>query len=245
MAFSLGFFLNRVFVVSILIIMVSFFCETGLSAAESRESERIKINVFAVVSPELEKLVGDLSAALKSDLGLETFPMQGFQIHCTLYMTQYPADAKDDVLRIVSELASEVAEFEVLANEIEITEGNWYFINFERSRNLQTLADLALKRLAPLRIASDFVPNWAKAFPRKLEYIRQYGSPNVLEEFSPHLTMLAREDGEALKRFTESHKKSGLFGIPLKGRVTAIGAGIADRNGQIKTPLVIIPLKKE
>ena len=100
-----------------------------------------------------------------------------------------------------------------------------------------------VEMLAPMRAKSDFIPDWAKEFPTKVEYISKYGSPNVYSEFNPHLTFLARSDEEKLQRFNKKHADSD-FAKVIGGSVVAIGAGIADHNGQIKEPLKIFPLKK-
>ncbi len=65
----------------------------------------------------------------------------GYQVHCTLYMTQYPAEARDKVRSKIKRLADGVREFRVSTTGLEITSGNWFFINLERNRNLQALSD--------------------------------------------------------------------------------------------------------
>ena len=97
--------------------------------------------------------------------------------------------------------------------------------------------------LAPLRAKSDFVPDWAKEFPTKVEYISKYGSPNVYSEFNPHLTFLAKSDAEKLQNFSKKHENSD-FAKAVAGRIVAVGAGLADRDGQMKEAWKIFPLQK-
>jgi hypothetical protein len=214
-----------------------------IASAQSDKPQFEKINVFAVVSQNIENAFTDAAKALKEEEGLEAFPLLGYQTHCTLYMTQYPEGTKDSVLAKIAELASNTREFEINSTGLEITSGNWYFMNLERNRNLQTLSDNVVEMLAPLRAQSDFIPDWAKEFPTKLEYIAKYGSPNVYSEFNPHLTFLAKSDEEKLQRFNKKHADSD-FAKVIGGSVVAIGAGIADRDGQMKEPWKIFPLKK-
>lgn len=201
-----------------------------------------KINVFAVVSENIETAFKKAATVLKEEEGVDSFPLQGLQIHCTLYMTQYPAGLKDQVLAKIAELASNTKQFDSKTTGLEITSGNWFFLNLERNRNLQTLSDSVVAILAPMRAKSDFIPEWAKAFPNKVEYISKYGSPNVYEEFNPHLTFLSRAETEKLQNFMKNHEKSD-FAQTITGKVVAIGAGIADRNGQIPEPWQIFPLQ--
>jgi len=213
------------------------------SAQKSERPPQDKINVFVVVSENIENSFKDAAKALHEEEGLESFPFLGYQAHCTLYMTQYPVGLQKEVLNKIEELASNTTEFAINSTGIGMTSGNWYFMNLERNRNLQTLCDSAVELLAPLRAKSNFVPDWAKEFPTKVEYISKYGSPNVYDEFNPHLTFLAKSDAEKLQNFTKKHENSD-FAKPVAGKIIAIGAGIADRDGQIKEPWKVFPLKK-
>ncbi|OGK12242.1 MAG: hypothetical protein A2W80_02335 [Candidatus Riflebacteria bacterium GWC2_50_8] len=202
-----------------------------------------KINVFCVVSDNIETAFKDAAKALQEEEGLEAFPVKGYQTHCTLYMTQYPLGMQNEVLAKIEALASGTKEFAVNSTGLEITSGNWFFMNIERNSSLQKLSDTLVEQLAPLRAKSDYVPDWAKEFPTKVEYISKYGSPNVYSEFNPHLTFLAKSDAEKLQRFTGKHADSDFAKI-IAGHVVAIGAGLADRDGQIKEPWKIFPLQK-
>jgi 2'-5' RNA ligase len=213
-----------------------------VSAQKDKRPPIEKINVFAVVSPNIEIAFKDAASALYQEQGLEAFPLKGYQVHCTLYMTQYPEGSKDNVLAKVEELASRTSEFSVNSTGLAITSGNWFFMNIERNRNLQTLSDAVVEALAPLRAKSNYIPEWAKEFPNKVEYIAKYGSPNVYSEFNPHLTFLAKSELEKLQKFTQKHAESD-FAKVIAGKIVAIGAGIADRDGQIKEPWKIFPLQ--
>ena len=67
-------------------VLTSSSLEAQTPAAETPVNE--KINVFAVVSPEIETACLEAARTLMQEESLESFPLQGFQIHCTLYMTQ-------------------------------------------------------------------------------------------------------------------------------------------------------------
>lgn len=226
------------------IVLLLFILVSVIASAQKEERPPLdKINVFVVVSESIENAFKDAAKVLHEEEGLESFPFLGYQAHCTLYMTQYPVGLQNEVLAKIEELASNTREFAVNSTGIEMTSGNWYFMNIERNHNLQALSDSVVELLAPLRAKSDFVPDWAKEFPTKVEFISKYGSPNVYSEFSPHLTFLANSDAEKLQSFTEKHLNSD-FAKPVTGKIVAIGAGIGDRDGQIKEAWKIFPLKK-
>ena len=233
------------FILISLLIALSFILASRVEA-QSPTSDRPaveKINVFAVVSQEIESACLDAARTLMQEEALESFPLQGYQIHCTLYMTQYPQGSLEKIAAVVSEIASNTREFEVKSTGQEITAGSWFFLNLDRNRNLQTFSDTTVEKLAALRSPSNFIPDWAKSFPNKVEYISKYGSPNVYAEFNPHLTLLAQSDEEKLQRFMKAHSESS-FAKPITGKVVAIGLGIADRNGQMQNPFKIFPLQQ-
>lgn len=215
---------------------------TAIVTAQNSPARKLdKINVFAVVSPAIEKSFRDAAGILQEEEGLAAFCLSGHQIHCTLYMTLYPENLQETILGKIADFAAQTKVFSISTTGLEITSGNWFFMNLERNHNLQTMCNALVELLAPLRAPSDHVPGWAKEFPTKVEYITKYGSPNVYDEFNPHLTFLAPSDGKALLRFVDKHADSE-FARPITGQIIAIGAGIADRNGQIQEPLAIFPL---
>jgi 2'-5' RNA ligase len=224
----------------ILIVFVAFFFACVLANAEPK-TKLENINVFAVVSKNIEQSFIDAAKLLKQEEGLEAFPVKGYQVHCTLYLTMYPAGLKDELTEKVKKLASQTNTFEVSTAGLEITSGNWFFMSIEPDENLQNLSNQVVRILSPLRSSSDFVPDWAKAFPNKVEYIKKYGSPNVLKEFNPHLTFLSSSNKEKLERFVENHKNSSFAG-KIEGEVVGIGLGKADKNGQISEVWHIFPL---
>jgi 2'-5' RNA ligase len=227
-----------------LLLVVLLIANSAVTFAKANENVPVfeKINVFAVLSQNIEESFKQTASALKNEENVDSFPTLGFQVHCTLYMTQYPVGSKDQVLARIEQLASTTRQFDISTTGLELTSGNWFFMNLERNRNLQSLSDTVVNQLEPLRFKSDFVPQWAKAFPNKLEYIKKYGSPNVFAEFNPHLTFLARADAEKLQRFMKNHENSD-FVKPVTGKIIGIGAAIADRNGQIPEVWKIFPLQ--
>lgn len=213
-------------------------------ATEEKTQYPLKINVFAVVSDNIEAEFKNAADLLYEEEEIETFPKSGMQVHCTLYMTGYPHDAKDEIIEKVKELAAKTIQVPITTSGLEITAGNWFFLNLTRTRDLQTLSDTVLSILSPLRAKSDFVPEWAKSFPSKLDNIKLYGSPNVLGEFSPHLTFLASADRTQLENFSKRHTDSS-FAQQIEGKVIAIGIGEADAAGQIEAPWHIFPLQEQ
>jgi hypothetical protein len=203
----------------------------------------VKLNIFAVLSPEIEAAVRAVSQDLHDQEGLSTFPQLGFQIHCTLYMTNYPPSVLDELVSRIKTFAATTRAFPARTTRLQITKDNWFFLDLERDRNLQSLSDAIVGLASPLRSPTTFIPEWAKDNPEKVDCIKQYGSPNVFSQFEPHLTLLANADGKALARFLEKNGTNPAYALPIAGQVIAIGIGEADRKGQIATPTAIFPLR--
>lgn len=204
-------------------------------SVEPERQPRQRINVYAIVSDNIESLFLQAAGLLKQEEGMDSFPLQGFQIHCTLYMTDYPVEAKDRVINRMAALARSTGRFDIITDGLELTSGNWFFLNFARTWELQALSDAVVRLLSPLRLETGHVPAWAQNYPAKLEYIKQYGSPNVFTEYNPHLTFLSRANRHRIQRFMNRHQSSS-FSMPVTGQVVGIGIGPADRNGQILEP---------
>jgi 2'-5' RNA ligase len=200
-----------------------------------------KFNVFVYFSEPIENHARAVSQALKSGEGLETFPQLGFQIHCTLYMTRYAPDQETEVREFIASLSRSIHPFPVTTTGLHVTKDNWLFLNLERDRNLQTLCDSVVRALAPLRAPAQSVPDWLAAYPEKMEFFKEYGSPNVFSQFEPHLTLLARSDGEKLSRFLAAHKDSPGLSGNLAGTAIGIGLAEADGAGQMKDGITLYP----
>lgn len=63
------------------------------------------------------------------------------------------------------------------------------------NNNLQRLSDIVVNTMLPYVVFPAEVPQWVHHIPdakqraRKMELVRLYGSPNVMEEFHPHVTV--------------------------------------------------------
>ncbi|HOY68516.1 MAG TPA: DUF1045 domain-containing protein [Candidatus Ozemobacteraceae bacterium] len=232
--------LVRFFFVLALFAFLTTCIASGQTASQAAPlPQTIKLNVFALVSENLETMARNAGEAVHAEEGLDAYPAMGYQVHCTLYMTQYSPEKTKTVQGIVASLAETVRPFPVRAAGISATKDFWMFINLDRGRNLQTLSDTVVQSLSGHRFPSDFIPEWVKQYPQKLEYITKYGSPNVFAEFEPHLTILAKSDPQKVGGFLERHADDPAFGKPRYGQVIGIGIGEADRAGQIKTPLAV------
>ena len=78
-----------------------------------------------------------------------------------------------------------------------------------------------------LRERNATVPTWVKNYPNKLTAFRRYGSPNVFQNFQPHLTLLANEKSPQLAVINKQANPP-----KAQGQIIGVGIGISDQFGQ-------------
>lgn len=201
-----------------------------------------KYNIYAVLSEKGKEKVAEVSSVMEK-AGLKSFFARGKEPHITLYLTEF----KDHSLFHLMEKMKRVAQlhdpFEVrFEDQLSKTKGNWLFLDLEENRKLQHLSDHVVFEMNTLRDESASLPPWLGHYPSKLAAFKRYGSPNVFQNFEPHVTLLAdyQDEGE-LDLFLES---KGLKEIDFSEsfKVEGIAIGEVDEFGQIEgEPIAYYP----
>ena len=203
----------------------------------------IRVNVFAILSTEIEEQVKLFSTIMKEQLGLETFAQKGFQVHCTLYMTSYLPESLDKIKTEIASLSAGQRSFEVQTTGLMLTKNDWLFLNVEKNKNLKELCEKVVKAIYTMKAETIPVPEWLKEYPEKLTSFKVYGSPNVFDDYEPHLTLIAKGDVGKLTNFMVLSKSNDALSKAVNGRLIGIGIGLADEQGQVEKPLVTYPLR--
>ena len=190
----------------------------------------ISINVFAIPSKPIINLVEQTSDSLKKQ-GMISFYERGMPVHATLYLTDFTQGSEESIKHAVKRIVEQHKEFAITAKGFSVTQSNWAFINLQYSSQLQRLSDEVTMAIEPLRDTNAAIPNWVKSYPNKLTAFERYGSPNVFQNFQPHLTLLANEHNPALAAFDKTMQVN-----PPKatGKIIGVGIGISDQFGQQK-----------
>ena len=210
--------MSRLFVVLFILLALP------VNAADSRS-----INVFAIPSAALEQVVADTSKQLQAN-GISSFYAQGLPVHATLYLTDYPLTAIDDIKQRVERIAQHQQPFVLTAHGFSVSPSNWAFIDLNTSNDLQRLADEVTMALAPLRDSDSELPGWVKHYPNKVAAFERYGSPNVFQNYDPHLTLLANEASPKLAEVAQRLQQQPPH---ADGEVIGIGIAISDAQGQL------------
>ncbi|MDF0534147.1 2'-5' RNA ligase family protein [Shewanella sp. A32] len=198
----------------------------SLGASSSQAAQML--DVYAIPSKPIVQLVSDTSQQLAT-YGMQSFYQQGRPVHITLYLTAFPDGSDAAIKQAVQQLSQQNQPLPLVAKGFTVTKGNWAFIDVERSPALQRLADAVTLALAPLRDPNPVLPAWVKAYPDKLAAFERYGSPNVFQNFEPHLTLLAAEKNPQLATFEQLMQQH----LPsAEGEIIGLGIGVTDEWGQ-------------
>ncbi|WP_115720687.1 2'-5' RNA ligase family protein [Gallaecimonas mangrovi] len=196
-------------------------------------ADNISVDVFAIPSQPIIDQVKTTSNLLKAN-GMTSFYAKGRPVHVTLYLTRYPAGSEAAIKAAVAKLVAKQHSFAVQISGFSVTKSRWAFLDVANSAPLQRLADETTMALSPMRSPKPPLPGWVKAYPEKLAAFERYGSPNVFQNFEPHLSLLAAEKSPALATVAQA-----LAAKPptAQGKIIGIGIGLTDQYGQQKKVL--------
>lgn len=194
-------------------------------------------DVFIDFGGKVQDKVQNIAHMLDT-VGVDSLYKQDYVVHLTLYLTDYNNDKLPQIKAVVDKLAAQTKPFKVKFNGIHATGGNWLMLDAEKSTTLQALADEATNALLPLRDTNAPIPNWAKNLPAKVKSFQQYGSPNVFQNFDPHITLTTPANKIALSQFFRAYPFA-----PFSGTVKGIGITAPNALGQAKTVIYYKALK--
>lgn len=200
-----------------------------LAGMQSAWAKNLSLDVYAIPPEPVVNIVKTQSQRLHK-VGLESFYTKNKTLpHITLYLTEYNAEGVGKVKQIVSQIAASAKPFTIETQGISVTKSNWAFINIKPSHSLQRIADQVTFRLEPYRAKDPTLPNWVKKYPNKLSAFKRYGSPNVFQNFQPHLTLLANGNPSKLEKFKQINQQKPL---QADGTIAGLGVAIVDNHGQ-------------
>lgn len=195
----------------------------------------VQYNVFIDFDKKTENNIAKISHSLK-DVDIESLYYKGYKEHLTLYLTEYKEgkEVLENIKKVIDETAKNLKPFKIEFIQIRDTShlkdySGWLMLDSSKEINLQNLADKIADKLISLRATDAEIPSWAKNIPVKAEGFRKYGSPNVYENFDPHITLNAAP-------YSNKYNLSQFFrNYPFekfKGTVKGIGVMEADSFGQ-------------
>ena len=206
----------------------------ALLLARAAFAETVNYNVFVKLDNTAESRVNDISQALAQQ-GVNSLFAQGYQVHLTLYLTEYDSKRLPEIQKIVSQFARRQSKFAISFTGMHSTAGKWLMLDNQPSPELQQLADEITVQLVKLRDKKRATaPIGVSAYPEKVKTFERYGSPNVFAQFNPHVTLLTpKEFNDGVAKF-----EAGYAFRPFSAQAVGIGIAQVDALGQAKNVFI-------
>ena len=161
--------------------------------------------------------------------------------HITLYLTEFQEGVQDDIIQILENLIHK-SPIRISSNEL-IINGAYAMYGIENTVALKSLSNSIVLALYKYREPGQLVPDWVYNLPeptrsKKIGYVQKYGSPNVFDEFDPHVTVGYDEivPSDERRRVLEQY-----WGC-LDDLTLNIGVGIVGSHGTVVEEVAKIPL---
>ncbi|STX30108.1 putative phosphonate metabolism protein [Legionella beliardensis] len=166
-------------------------------------------------------------------------------LHITLYLTQYPGKNKQLIIKRIKKLAKNYHPFSIAAQGLTTTPSRYVMLTVQPQKYLQQLSNAVVLAVNDLRDRAANIPAWAAHNPQKLKSFQTYGSPNVFADYTPHITFLAphvtysAQEEQSIYQHLQHlvNEFNQRYPALVKARVSAIGIGLADNQGQITKEL--------
>jgi len=154
--------------------------------------------------------------------------------HVTMYLTEYIAADISDVVRtvdaLVPDLAKKIGDCRIAFGD-PFAQGEYFMWKTKVPACMQKLADNLTMELAKYRNPSQEVPDWVYELPEpersnRIEFVKKYGSPNVFQYFSPHVTLAWSDQDDLTKLLTLNYPK-------FVFKVEKLGLGTVGDHGSV------------
>jgi 2'-5' RNA ligase len=161
--------------------------------------------------------------------------------HITLYLTEFQEDVQDEIIQILENRIHK-SPIRISSKEL-IINGAYAMYGIENTVALKSLSDNIVLALYKYRELDQVVPDWVYNLPeptrsKKIRYVREYGSPNVFDEFDPHVTVGFDEIAPSDERRNVLEQNWGCLDVLTLN----IGVGIVGSYGTVVQELAKIPL---
>lgn len=178
----------------------------------SDQVELIRYNIVIEPNSEVRKAAITLSKELsKKDDVLFTLDGEHFYPHITIYSPAFPSLKKEDVFYAVEEISKDFKQFVCGFTGVQLDE-KYLGINIMPTDAVTQLHETIVKKLNPVRegvIRKKYLPGseeFLKLSQNRQNNVLEYGAPDVLELYHPHLTITRfKEDSVAEKVSKENH----------------------------------------
>jgi hypothetical protein len=183
---------------------------------------------------------------LHLDSSTEAISFEDSLPHVTLYLTDF---RNDTILDLIDTLHHLELDHQLVDINNVMVHGAYSMYSIQKTSSMQDLSDSIVRSCRQYMTVNQIVPDWVYDLPepqrsKKIGYVHEYGSPNVFDEFDPHLTVGYDADSpENDRRVILEQALSNEGGSCQKDKVWDLGVGIVGDWGTVLWDLNDIPLK--
>jgi 2'-5' RNA ligase len=163
--------------------------------------------------------------------------------HVTLYLTEFQDGVQDEIIQMLGNLFENKSPIRISSTELVIN-GAYAMYGIENTAILKTLSDDIVLALYRYMEPDQVIPEWVYNLPeptrsKKIRYVQEYGSPNVFDEFDPHVTVGYDEIVPSDERRKVLEQDWGC----LEELTLEVGVGIVSSFGTVIQEVATLPLR--
>ncbi len=214
-------------------------------------AEPLFINIFALTDKTTDSQIEQINQTMSKSNVYSHYDVEPFNknhpVHLTMYLTQYSESQVLNLERAMSGIAHQTERFNINTAGVSLKASNFLMLNVENTPRLQSLSDKVVAKASAYRDVNSVIPAWANSYPLKVQMFREYGSPNVYEGFDPHFSIFAAKIKPSEQEQFEKNVNFALNQSKFKSesvKVTGLGIGIANDDGQIIKIIKVYSFKK-
>jgi len=176
-------------------------------------SEYVSIRVIFIPSGSLRDVAIGLAKEI-SEAGKTYFIVDDkkYYSHLTVYKTEFPEHSVNDVYSVVGQLAKDIKQLNLRFKRFYCDWG-WVGFDFHKSKEIFTAHKKIVKSLNVLReghISEKYLKEMevtSKYSERQRKYIKNFGYPQVMVEYHPHLTLARFEDEDVGNKVSTKYNR--------------------------------------
>lgn len=167
-----------------------------------------------------------------------------YPLHNTLYLTDYDPQRVPEIIEQVKEIARTHHILHLESAKFIASPNGYVMLSLVNTTELTELSQTVAKGLKNLRDHQAQIPSWAAADPKRQKLFTEWGSPNVLEFYTPHFSIFdpMHLNSEQQKQFITQLRplveEINQQLKPITVDADVIGVGVANEQGQIIKELI-------
>ncbi|HJO93606.1 MAG TPA: 2'-5' RNA ligase family protein [Victivallales bacterium] len=230
----------------------------GYAFGQVTENKIKQLDIHLVPSKAVIAQIKSFNNLLKKKGILKKYGITPFldkhPVHLTLYLTDFNIAKLPEIEKNISDLAKKNSTFNFKTTGIVAGKSGFVLLMVNNTKDLngklskqQQLSNQVISLLEKYRYKNAAMPGWVKYYPQKIISFKKYGSPNAFSQFNPHFSILAvsLKNKELKNSFIKDMNKviKEFKFKPVEAKITAIGVGEVNKDGQITKEIKTIPLK--